>query len=249
LAAVMGANQSTRNITVVNDEASGVIKISDAVVERLKGEISGEAQAPAAAPAPAAALAPAPAPDPAPAPAPPAAEPTAPAPEIAAPAAPEIPAPSVPAPAAAAAVPAPAAAVPAPAAETPAPAAAHHVWQRPIIQYIEEPSLSALRVRTEKEEELRDLELYWRERLAGQEQEHVHREQLTQKQVVSAAELVTGLFLPAAPQGKDICREASEAVKSCYTSNPQQSLLCREKVLHFSQCVTTARSQLVTPSG
>ena len=25
-------------------------------------------------------------------------------------------------------------------------------------------------------------------------------------QVVSAAELVTGLFLPAAPQGKDICR-------------------------------------------
>jgi len=104
-------------------------------------------------------------------------------------------------------------------------------------------------VRTEKEEELRDLELYWRERLAGQEQEHVQREHLTQKQVVAAAELVTGLFLPAAPQGKDICREASEAVKSCYTSNPRQSLLCREKVLHFSECVTTARSQLVTPSG
>merc|ERR1711951_333029 len=36
-----------------------------------------------------------------------------------------------------------------------------HIWQRPIIQYIEEPSLSALRVRTEKEEELLALENYW----------------------------------------------------------------------------------------
>ena len=33
----MGANQSSRNITVVNDEATGVIKISDSVVQRLKG--------------------------------------------------------------------------------------------------------------------------------------------------------------------------------------------------------------------
>jgi len=34
----MGANQSARKITVVNDEATGVIKISDSVVQRLKGE-------------------------------------------------------------------------------------------------------------------------------------------------------------------------------------------------------------------
>ena len=33
----MGASQSSRKITVVNDEATGVIKISDAVVQRLKG--------------------------------------------------------------------------------------------------------------------------------------------------------------------------------------------------------------------
>ena len=38
----MGANQSTRKLTVVNDEATGVVKISDSVLERLKGEISGE---------------------------------------------------------------------------------------------------------------------------------------------------------------------------------------------------------------
>jgi hypothetical protein len=35
----MGANQSARKITVVNDEATGVIKISDSVVQRLKGTV------------------------------------------------------------------------------------------------------------------------------------------------------------------------------------------------------------------
>ena len=40
----MGANQSARKVTVVNDEATGVIKISDSVVQRLKGEIAGGQQ-------------------------------------------------------------------------------------------------------------------------------------------------------------------------------------------------------------
>merc|ERR1712004_718338 len=171
----MGANQSTRKITVVNDEAAGVIKISDAVVQRLRGEIAGEAP-PAAAPPPppAAAAAPAPA-DPAPLPSPPVVE-SAPEPAPA-PAEPEAPPP----PPAVVEAPAPppsapeAPAPPAPAAEAPQAVPQEqalppqHIWQRPIIQYIEEPSLSALRVRTEKEEELLTLENYWKERLATQE--------------------------------------------------------------------------------
>jgi hypothetical protein len=40
----MGANQSARKITVVNDEATGVIKISDSVVQRLKGTTSGNCE-------------------------------------------------------------------------------------------------------------------------------------------------------------------------------------------------------------
>ena len=43
------------------------------------------------------------------------------------------------------------------------------VWQRPIIQYIEEPSISALRVKAEKEEEMKTLDDYWKERLQKQE--------------------------------------------------------------------------------
>jgi len=112
-------------------------------------------------------------------------------------------------------------------------------WQRPIIQYIEEPSLSALRVRAEKEEELGALEQYWKERLAAQEEEHVARQRLTDTQVAAAAARVADLFRPAA--GGLPCRESSGEVEQCYSSHPAQPLLCREKVLHFSQCVVDAR--------
>ena len=45
----------------------------------------------------------------------------------------------------------------------------YQVWQRPIIQYIEEPSISALRVRAEKEEEMKTLDDYWKDRIQKQE--------------------------------------------------------------------------------
>ena len=40
------------------------------------------------------------------------------------------------------------------------------------------------RVRTEKEEELLALENYWKERLATQEAETVHRQKLTEQEVI-----------------------------------------------------------------
>ena len=40
-----------------------------------------------------------------------------------------------------------------------------------------------VRVRTEKEEELLALENYWKERLAAQEAETVHRQKLTEQEV------------------------------------------------------------------
>ena len=135
----MGANQSARKVTVVNDEASGVIKISDSVVQRLKGEISGDSQQQQQQQS-------APAPEPEKVSPPPAApvEPTPPPP----PPAPE------------------AAPAPAPQSE---PVIQQQVWQRPIIQYIEEPSISALRVKAEKEEEMKTQDDYWRDRLQKQE--------------------------------------------------------------------------------
>ena len=133
----MGAQQSARKVNVIQDEATGVIKISDSVVQRLKGEITGEnqqqeqqqQQTPPPPPKPEATPPPPP---------PPVTEP------------PPAPAPSEPAP------------------PPPAPGPSQ-VWQRPIIQYIEEPSISALRVKAEKEEEIKNLDDYWKDRLQKQE--------------------------------------------------------------------------------
>lgn len=270
----MGANQSTRKITVVNDEVSGVIKISDAVVQRLKGEISGEAasQEPKAAPPPAPAPAPPPpepkveAPPPPPpvevAPPPPPhveAAPPPPAVEVATPPPPPVEtaiqpppppvevAPPPPPPVVVAAPPAAEPAPPPPAAPEAAVPTPAHVWQRPIIQYIEEPSLSALRVRAEKEEELKRLEEYWKDRLQKQEENHIANAKLTEEEILKSAKHVQTLFTPAST--REICRDSRLAVQSCYSDNPSSPLLCREKVLEFSSCVSKSRLDLLTPSG
>lgn len=222
----MGANQSARKVTVVNDEASGVIKISDSVVQRLKGEISGDSQKQQQQSAPA--------PEPEKVAPPPAApvDPTPPPPPPAQEAAP----PPAPAPA-----PAPA---PQPQSE---PVIQQQVWQRPIIQYIEEPSISALRVKAEKEEEMKTQDDYWRDRLQKQEESFITNAKLTEGEIIKNAKYVETLFKPAV--NKEICRESEQSVLSCYESNPGKPLLCREKVLAFTKCVSEARAGLVTPGG
>lgn len=213
----MGANQSARKVTVVNDEASGVIKISDSVVQRLKGEISGDSQQQQQQQS-------APAPEPEKVAPPPAApvEPTPPPP----PPAPE------------------AAPAPAPQSE---PVIQQQVWQRPIIQYIEEPSISALRVKAEKEEEMKTQDDYWRDRLQKQEESFIANAKLTEGEIIKNAKYVETLFKPAV--NKEICRESQQSVLSCYQSNPGKPLLCRDQVLAFTKCVSEVRSGLVTPGG
>merc|ERR1719336_1483296 len=140
----MGAQQSARKVNVIQDEATGVIKISDSVVQRLKGEITGEnqqqEQQQQQTPPPKPEATPPPPPPPAPAPSEPAPPPPAPGPS--------------------------------------------QVWQRPIIQYIEEPSISALRVKAEKEEEMKTLDDYWKERLQKQEESFITTVKLTEEEVL-----------------------------------------------------------------
>ena len=81
----MGAQQSTRRLTVINDEASGVIKITDSVVERIKSELQEQNSPPAPAPPTAAPPVEPMAPPELVAPPPPPPEPVAPSPEPMAP--------------------------------------------------------------------------------------------------------------------------------------------------------------------
>merc|ERR1712066_1125256 len=132
---------------------------------------------------------------------------------------------------------------PAPAPAPVAPPVVEHiqsqVWQRPIIQYIEEPSISALRVRAEKEEEMKTLEDYWKERLQKQEESFITTVKLTEEEVLRNAKYVQTLFKPAA-RGQ-FCRESQAAVESCYKSHPNRTLDCRDKVLEFTACVAGAK--------
>jgi len=212
----MGAQQSARKVNVIQDEATGVIKISDSVVQRLKGEITGENQ-PQEPKQPSSSPPQAEAPPPPPAPAPPVTETTP----------PPAPAPSEPA---------------APPAPAPAPGP-NQVWQRPIIQYIEEPSISALRVKAEKEEEMKNLDDYWKDRLQKQEESFMTAAKLSEEEILKGAKYVNTLFKPA--NNKQICRDSQLQVQSCYESNPTKPLVCRDKVLEFTNCVAT----MVTPGA
>jgi hypothetical protein len=227
----MGANQSSRKITVVNDEATGKIKISDSVLQRLKGEINDKNSSSSSPKK----TGPPPAAEPEPTPPPPAPEPetSSPPPFVK----PEpVTAPSPP----------PAAATPAP---PPPPAAGNegggeqapppHIWQRPIIQYIEEPSLSALKVKQEKEEEMKNLEEYWKTRLRQQQDDHIESAKIREEEFNKNASLVQSLFVPA--NRKPVCKPETQVVKECYVSNPGQTLRCREAVSSFYNCVSDAR--------
>jgi len=213
----MGANQSSRKITVVNDEATGVIKISDAVVQRLKGEITGENAGREETPAPAADPDPTPPPQVEPPPPPPKPEPKAEAP-------PPPPPPPV-----------------QEAAPVPPEDFKHqqHIWQRPIIQYIEEPSLSALKVKQEKEVELKTLEDYWKDRLQKQQEEHTAMKGLTEQEFNKSLKKVETLFAAAGTGA--VCRDENEALISCYSEHSKQSLRCGGTVNEFVNCVASAR--------
>lgn len=302
----MGAAQSSRKITVMNDDVQGVIKISDAVVERLKGEmaakdeearrkkVEAEEEArrareppPTPTPAPPVVEAAPPAPVPEPAPAPPPVEIPVPLVEAAPEPTPEIvlataaaPAPVVEAPPVVEVVPPVVEAVPPvveappvvevppvaevvlpvveappvaevappvveapPVAEVVPPVVPHLVYARPIIQYVEEPSISALRVRQEKEQEMMALQEQWQDRLAKLEEAHRRESTVKKEQIEASVGLVHNLFKPA--PSREVCRSGRQAVQDCYSSNPSKPLLCRDMVLEFSKCVRESRGDVL----
>ena len=239
----MGAQQSSRRITVVSDEASGVIKISDSVVNRLKEEIEGAnnqpkkdenihtanndtpsapqtiEDKPAKVESPINEEAPQPPPPPPPQVIPEAEKPQAVAPE--------------------------------PIHTVVEPKASEPVQeirvQRPIIHYVEEPSLSSLRIRAEKEKELNDLDSHWRKRLNEIEQEKATLSNLQAASIaMSVKELEDVLnYKPLAP----ICSEQRNMITKCLKDNPGKPLNCGNYVKEFSSCVNSARMSFLERSG
>ncbi|TRY71180.1 hypothetical protein TCAL_12355 [Tigriopus californicus] len=213
----MGQGQSNpRKITVINDEAPGVIKISDSVVQRIKDEVAGQKDQPGPAPAPTGNEAPtsnsepAPPPEPANSPSPPAAAQYHPPP-------PQYPNGSSP------------------------------TSAGPYVQYVSEPSLSALKVRAEKEEELRQVEEYWQSRLQETRNHQLKATAINEESLHNTIAAVEKLFLKG--RQAPICQEPKHAVLQCYKQNPKQSLNCAQEVKSFAQCIESARLNSLNRNG
>merc|ERR1719189_1715340 len=85
--------------------------------------------------------------------------------------------------------------------------------QRPIIHYVEEPSLSSLRIRAEKEKELNDLDNHWRKRMQEVEQEKITMSNLQAASIaMSVKELEDVLhYEPVAP----VCTSQRNMITKC----------------------------------
>lgn len=268
----MGASHSTRKITLVNDDKAGVIKLSESLAYRLRGQIEGQQAAAAAEPPPSPPPVPPPVaaipqvlepprvpqiapvpfvPVPAPAPEPPAAEVSG-AAEIT----PEklIPAPSAPEEVVVAAtLELPEKAAPAAEAQ-PDVGVAIRAGSGPSLSqpggsippwsiYAEEAHLMVMRLREEKEQELQQLNQEWRQKMEAREQEFSKMAQLSEEEVNSAIKEVEKLFVKASCT--PVCQDHQEAVMTCYQDHPRQALRCARQVDDFARCVDLSRLQSV----
>merc|ERR1719436_1527385 len=119
--------------------------------------------------------------------------------------------------------------------------------QRPIIHYVEEPSLSSLKIRAEKEKELNDLENHWRKRMHELEQEKTTLSNLQAASIAMSVKELEGVlnYKPLAP----VCSGQRNMVTKCLQENPGKPLNCGTYVKEFSNCANSARLSFLERSG
>lgn len=286
----MGSSQSTRKITLISDEKAGVIKLSESLAYRLRGQIEGQQTAATAAPSsdPAAASEPAPDPYQTP-PAPVTPHPVPSSPVATAPLFPEPPSfpfiapdhvpraaesPGEAADSATDTVLPPAATSPMvsdfvltiPEEQTTANQLSSPSQTQPDVDiavkarpapslsqpggsippwsiYAEEAHLMVMRLREEKEQEIKNLNLGWHDKMDAREKEFTKMAKLTEEEVIGALKEVEQLFVRASCS--PVCQGQQEAVMQCYQDHPCQTLRCSREVDSFTQCVDLARLQSV----
>lgn len=243
----MGAQQSSRRITVVSDEASGVIKISDSVVNRLKEEIEGGSSSNHQKQEPPQVQMPANEPPPPQLTEPPALPVV---PEATETVVPEIETPPPPPPEII--TPPPEIIIPPPVQQEAPPPVEPVVIQdprpqRPIIHYIEEPSLSSLKIRADKEKELNDLDNLWRKRMQGVEQEKTIISNLQAASIALSVKELEDLmkYSPVTP----VCQGQRNLVTKCLQENQGHPLKCEDYVKEFSNCANSARLSFLERCG
>lgn len=112
--------------------------------------------------------------------------------------------------------------------------------------YYGEPTITALEVRRQKEQELRNNDLYWAKRLAQLEQTLQKTNSILEKEYNAAVDDVRSRFQNAAPQHQlPPCKDFKEKLIACYKQNPNETLKCSQQVADFMQCVDRHRINVV----
>lgn len=225
----MGANQSsaeTRSVSMDNPAPSGVIDVSEEVVQRLKLGISKakqqEKQTPvkekqATTPAPVIEY-------------PKAITPSSP-PAMLSPPPPQPPTQST-------------TKSPSPSTSMAKAAALAKAAAPPYPRFTGEPATTSMEWRRQKDSELRANDEFWRARIAELEETLNKTNQVMEKECLKAIEetksRLVGLSgdLPQFP-----CLEEKNKVIACYRSNPNQTLNCADVVAKFSECVAHCRTK------
>ncbi|XP_071541627.1 uncharacterized protein Chchd3 isoform X3 [Panulirus ornatus] len=109
--------------------------------------------------------------------------------------------------------------------------------------YAEEAHLMVMRLREEKEQEIKKLNLDWRDKVEAREKEFTKMARLSEEEIGAAFKDVEKMFLKASVS--PVCQNQQEAVMTCYQSHPRQALRCARDVEQFTQCVNLSRLQSI----
>lgn len=108
-------------------------------------------------------------------------------------------------------------------------------------------TMSALKMQQQKEQELRNLDNYWRQRLWNLEQTHAKLNDILNAEYKKATEEIyinakKGISVEDAVQP---CKSTSDKVLACYQQNPKQILKCSNLVDEFFNCVDQRRALVI----
>ncbi|XP_076234089.1 coiled-coil-helix-coiled-coil-helix domain containing 3 [Calliopsis andreniformis] len=115
------------------------------------------------------------------------------------------------------------------------------------VYYYPQLTLSALEIQKEKEKELHNQDLYWQNRIANLQKNHIKIDRIIDEEHKKAIEefYVDGKKKVNNQDTVQPCLENTEKVLKCYQENPKEILKCSSLVEEFSNCVDQRRARII----
>jgi len=110
----------------------------------------------------------------------------------------------------------------------------------------EEYSVTSLKMRQQKAAEMRQLDTYWKQRLAEVEKKYLDAGKISQEEFNRAVSEVESLVPKI--RCNPICRREQRAVQECFDKNVSSNLNCSSVVSEFSRCVSQNRLKVLASS-